>query len=254
MSQARHSWRRVWVLALIGLAFAGGIAGAMATGALTMTPSAVTELPERLIKELERTGVAKGAPVFVRIFKQESELELWAERGAKYVLVKRYPICKWSGTLGPKLKEGDLQSPEGFYSVTADRLNPNSRFHLSFNVGFPNAYDRAHGRTGSFLMVHGNCVSIGCYAMTDPGIEEIYGMVEAALTAGQPSVQVHIFPFRMTAENLRAHQKSKWIGFWRNLKQGYDAFEIRKRPPEIIVDGRTYRVAGSRTGHESELR
>ena len=241
---------RVWALGLFACLFVGGIAGALATGALTPHRPAVSPLPAGIVAALKRRGIAIGAPVFIRIFKQESELELWADGGNKYVLVKRYPICKWSGRLGPKLKEGDLQSPEGFYRVTPERLNPNSRFHLSFNVGFPNAYDKAHGRTGSFLMVHGNCVSIGCYAMTDPGIEEIYGLVEAALTAGQPSVQVHIFPFRLTGENLRAHEKSKWIGFWRNLKQGYDAFETRRRPPEIIVDGRLYRVAGSRTGRK----
>ena len=253
MRRSLYSSRRLWICTLLGLTFAGGIVGAMATGALVPQRSSVSQLPDRFVEALKRNGIVKGAPVFIRIFKQESELELWAENGDAYLLVKRYPICKWSGTLGPKLKEGDLQSPEGFYSVTPDRLNPNSRFHLSFNVGFPNAYDKAHGRTGSFLMVHGNCVSIGCYAMTDPGIEEIYGMVEAALAAGQPSVQVHIFPFKMTGDNLRAHEKSKWIGFWRNLKQGYDAFETRKRPPEIVVDGGHYGIAGSRRG-ASELR
>ena len=245
-----HMSRRLWVSALFCVAIVGGVAGVMATGALTSQRPAVSQLPGGIVEALKRNGIAKGAPVFIRIFKQESELELWAEGGNEYVLVKRYPICKWSGKLGPKLKEGDLQSPEGFYGVTPDRLNPNSRFHLSFNVGFPNEYDKAHGRTGSFLMVHGNCVSIGCYAMTDPGIEEIYGTVEAALTAGQPSVQVHIFPFKMTAKNLRAHENSKWIGFWRNLKQGYDAFEMRRRPPKITVDGRLYRIARSRTGHK----
>lgn len=194
-------------------------------------------------EELAARGLEPGAPVFLRIFKQESDLELWARAGEDYVLVKTYPICAWSGELGPKLKEGDRQSPEGFYQVTSGALNPNSRFHLSFNLGFPNRYDRAHGRTGSFLMVHGNCVSIGCYAMTDPAIEEIYRLVEAGLKAGQGAVRVHIFPFRMTDENMAAQAGSRWFAFWQNLKTGYDAFERDRRPPDITVSGKSYRVS-----------
>ena len=243
MDEARGNRKRSWLRASLAALV---VAGLGAAGLLVSMPEPADALDAALV----RSQVAKGAPVFVRIFKQESELELWAERGGAHVLVKTYPICTWSGTLGPKLREGDRQSPEGFYRVTRERLNPNSRFHLSFNVGFPNAYDRAHGRTGSFLMVHGNCVSLGCYAMTDAGIEEIYGMVEAALDGGQPSVQVHIFPFRMTDAKMRRHGSSKWIGFWRNLKQGYDAFETHGRPPEITVEGGVYRVAGVRAGRE----
>ena len=144
---------------------------------------------------LSRIGWQQGSPVYLRIFKAESELELFGLHEGRWTLLKTFPICHWSGTLGPKYREGDMQSPEGFYAVDLGRLNPNSTFHLSFNLGFPNAVERAQGRTGSFLMVHGNCVSIGCYAMTDPGIEEIYRLVEAALEAGQAGVPVHAFPF-----------------------------------------------------------
>ena len=157
-------------------------------------------------------GLRWGAPVFVRIFKEEKELELWVDDGKVFKHFKTWPICKYSGTLGPKLKEGDGQAPEGFYFVPRSRMNPRSRFHLSFNLGYPNAYDRARQRTGSALMVHGNCVSIGCYAMTDARIEEIYSLCDAALQNGQKFFRVHVFPFRMTAANQKRHSNSKWIG------------------------------------------
>ena len=188
-----------------------------------------------------------GQPVFLRIFKEEGELEVWLRGAQSYALFETYPICAWSGALGPKLKEGDGQSPEGFYFVPASALNPASRFHLSFNLGFPNAYDRAHGRTGSFLMVHGDCVSIGCYAMTDAKIEEIYGLVEAALREGQPFVRVHAFPFRMTARNMARHAASSWIEFWTNLKEGYDSFERTGRPPDVTVRDLRYHFEPTET-------
>ncbi|MCA1789736.1 MAG: murein L,D-transpeptidase, partial [Thioalkalivibrio sp.] len=180
-----------------------------------------------------------GAPIFIRIFKESRELEVWIENGERFELFRTYPICTYSGGLGPKLRTGDGKSPEGFYFVTPGRMNPSSQFHLSFNLGFPNAYDRAHGRTGSALMVHGNCVSIGCYAMTDARIEEIYALGDAALRAGQPFFRVHVFPFRMTPENMAPHNGSKWADFWRNLKEGYDYFENTGRPPNVeAVNGR----------------
>lgn len=194
-----------------------------------------------LAEVLTEKRLKPGMPVFVRIIKESSELEVWMQRGAEWVLAKAYPVCKWSGALGPKLKEGDGQSPEGFYRVTHRALNPNSSYHLSFNLGFPNAYDRAHGRTGSFLMVHGDCLSIGCYAMTDAGIEEIYSLVAKALRSGQTSVAVHIFPFRMTEGNMARHAASPWIGYWRNLKQGWDLFEARREPPDVRACGKNYR-------------
>lgn len=192
---------------------------------------------------LAEKGLALGMPVFIRIFKETSELEIWMEpeSGADWVLFKIYPICKWSGELGPKLKEGDGQAPEGFYYVPTRRMNPESDFHLSFDLGFPNDYDRALKRTGSFLMVHGNCVSIGCYAMTDPGIEEIYTLAAAALREGQPFFRVHAFPFRMTDEKMDTLSESdRWFEFWANLKEGYDYFEFVKRPPDVTAEEGRY--------------
>ena len=190
---------------------------------------------------LAAQDIAWGAPIFVRIFKQENELELWlqGDDGA-FDLFKTYNICAWSGALGPKLQQGDGQSPEGFYFVTPQAMNPQSQFHLSFNLGFPNAYDRKHGRTGSFLMVHGDCVSIGCYAMTDAAIEEIYLLADAAFSHGQPFFRVHAFPFRMSEEAMAAHTNSEWIDFWRNLKAGYDWFESHGKPPNVGVSHGQY--------------
>ena len=183
-----------------------------------------------------------GDPVFIRIVKtvdgslQDGYLELFLENNAgEFELYKSWPICSYSGDLGPKLKEGDGQSPEGFYFIRPSQMNPNSSYHLSFNLGFPNAFDRAHGRTGSFLMVHGNCVSIGCYAMTDPVIEEIYSIMTAAFDAGQPFIRVHAFPFPMTENNLSKYQSHADIDYWRNLKSGWDHFEIHNRPPDVTV-------------------
>ncbi|MCB1636730.1 MAG: murein L,D-transpeptidase [Xanthomonadales bacterium] len=200
---------------------------------------------ERLGDELQAVGLGFGAPVFLRAFKREGEMELWLRQpeDGPWVLLKTYPICAWSGELGPKLAEGDGQTPEGVYQVSASALNPASRFHLSFNLGFPNAFDRAHGRTGSFLMVHGSCVSIGCYAMTDPAIEEIYSLVDAALSAGQGTVPVHLFPFRLEDDALKAEADSPWQAFWSDqLQPIYQAFEQDRMVPKVCVRDGTYRV------------
>jgi len=214
---------------------------------LTSLPASGTlEAPSRAVAHarvdevLAKTGLSFGSSVYVRIFKEEAALEVWLQRGTQYELLKTYPICAESGTLGPKEREGDAQSPEGFYSVTASKLNPRSNYHLSFDIGYPNAYDRSLGRTGSFIMVHGNCVSIGCFAMTDPGIEEIYMLAEGALAKGQSSFAVHVFPFRMTAENTRQHASSRWAPFWSELKPGYDAFEATHVPRDVEVRGGRY--------------
>jgi len=181
-------------------------------------------------------GLRLGAAAHVRIFKRESLLELWLETDdGTFVLFKSYPICAWSGTLGPKLKEGDKQAPEGFYRVTLRQLNPNSRHRLAFNIGYPNAYDQFHGRTGSAIMVHGGCSSVGCFAMTDAQIEEIYPIVEAALRGGQSAMDVAIFPFRMTETALQREAGSAWIEFWRNLKQGADLFDAQSRPAAVAT-------------------
>ena len=204
--------------------------------------------------ELSTLGVELGTPIFIRIFKESHELELWVQQGEEYSLFKTYRICNLSGELGPKIKEGDQQSPEGFYTVNEHQLNPNSHYHLSFDIGFPNTYDKVHGRTGSALMIHGACLSAGCFAMTDSRIEEIYTMAQEALRNGQPFFNVHIFPFRMTSANMRKHRKSKWFGFWRNLKEGYDIFEQTKKPPQVSVKGKRYVCAPDYTETARTLR
>lgn len=182
-------------------------------------------------------GLEMGTPIYVRAFKSEMELELWGydSYNQNYKLIKTYPICKKSGVLGPKTKEGDLQTPEGFYDVIHERMNPNSQYYLSFNIGYPNAYDRARGGTGSALMVHGNCVSEGCLAMTDKNIGEIYIIIEESFKKGTVSVPVHIFPFRMSEANMALRTDSEWIGFWQDLKQGYDFFETYHIPPPMTL-------------------
>jgi murein L,D-transpeptidase YafK len=189
----------------------------------------------RLDERLAAKGVSLGVPIYLRIFKLDSELELWVEKDGHFVRFATYPICLWSGRLGPKLKEGDKQAPEGFYTVASEQLNPNSRMYRSFSLGFPNAYDRAHGRTGSFLMVHGGCASVGCYAVTDPVIGELWQFVTAALERGQGRIPVHVFPFRMTELNLAARRGDKWESFWADLKKGYDMFEASRVPPVVSV-------------------
>ncbi len=193
-----------------------------------------------LRQALAEQGPAWSSAALMRIFKQESELELWLEGSdGHYRLFRTWPICHWSGDLGPKLAEGDGQAPEGVYQVDAAAMNPRSRFHLSFNLGFPNAFDRAHGRTGSFLMVHGNCVSIGCYAMGDAAIEQIYTLVAAAHEGGQRQVPVLALPFRFADGWQRGHADSVWLDFWEQLSAVDEAFERAGRPPVVrVVDGR----------------
>ena len=193
-------------------------------------------------EELAGRDLKPGMPVFIRIFKQTSELELWMKGRDGWELFRTIPVCRWSGRLGPKLKQGDKQAPEGFYTVTRAQLNPNSRHHLSFNLGFPNRFDRSLGRTGSFLMVHGGCTSAGCYAIRDHEVEVVYRLVEAALRAGQRHVDVHAFPFRLTEAALARHKTNRWHRFWTMLKPGYDAFERERRVPSVKVADKSYVV------------
>lgn len=190
--------------------------------------------------DFKKKNLTFGNPIFIRIFKEENELEVWVMNKTNYVLYKTYPICYYSGTLGSKTKQGDKQSPEGFYYVKPNQLNPWSKFHLAFNIGYPNTYDRAHNYTGSAIMVHGNCVSIGCFAMTDPIIEEIYTIIQKAFENKQPLFRVHIFPFRMTKSRLENEKTNAWHPFWTNLKQGYDWFEKHKSPPNVEVQNKKY--------------
>jgi murein L,D-transpeptidase YafK len=210
-------------------------------GCLFSPSKAYAPLPEEAKTELQQMGLALGAPMFIRIFKLEAEMEVWLQRDSgEYALFRTYPICNWSGDVGPKLKEGDKQAPEGFYIVTARQMNPNSEYYLSFNIGFPNAYDRANNYTGSFLMVHGGCRSAGCYAITDEAIQELYILAREAFAKGQKEFPIHAFPFRMTDDAMAFRAGHKWEGFWKNLREGYQAFEKTKRPPIVGVKNKRY--------------
>ncbi len=192
-----------------------------------------------LESELKKNKLSLGSSLFIRIFKQSRELEVWI-KNERYELFKSYPICYHSGTLGPKQEEGDMQSPEGFYDITAERLNPWSQYHLAMNIGYPNAYDKALNRTGEHLMIHGGCVSEGCFAMTNERVEEIYFLVEAALENGQKKVPVHIFPFRMTDVTLLMQAENPWYDFWKSLQLGYEYFEDHGTPPDVSVGPQGY--------------
>lgn len=196
-----------------------------------------------LERDLMAAGLEFGAPVFIRAFKEERQLELFVQnrKSEKFELFRSYPIAAASGNPGPKLAEGDSQVPEGFYFVPPSAMKPDSRYHLAFNIGYPNRYDRSHGRTGSAIMVHGNRVSIGCLAMTDAKIEEIYTLCASAHANGQQFFRVHVFPFRMSDQRLAKENGAQWLDFWRNLKEGYDCFEKARIPPEVTVRGGRYR-------------
>jgi murein L,D-transpeptidase YafK len=219
-------------------------------GLLALTGCAGLE-PERVVKTgnvqpatlhlMETRDMERGAPILIRIYKQESVLEVWKQDASgRFALLKSYPICRFSGALGPKKVEGDYQAPEGFYTVAFDQMNPFSHEYLAFNIGFPNAFDQSLGRTGSFVMVHGGCRSVGCYAMTDAQMDEIYGLAYEAFKAGQDKIQLQAFPFRMTAQNLAQHSSDPNAPFWAMLKRGSDAFEASHREPSVAVCGQQY--------------
>ncbi len=191
-------------------------------------------IPDKLLNEMESRNMDKGAPMLVRLFKQEAELEVWKQdRTGRFALLKTYPICRWSGDIGPKVREGDRQAPEGFYAITPSQMNPNSGYYLSFNIGYPNAYDKAWGRSGSQLMVHGDCSSRGCYAMTDEQISEIYALGRESFFGGQNAFQVQAYPFRMTAENMARNRDNPNMPFWRMIKEGNDYFEVTRQEPKV---------------------
>jgi murein L,D-transpeptidase YafK len=239
---------------LVAAAIAGATAGAVllawpitgrtlldrADGGTGRAPAAARRVRPGLERALAGMGLRFGAPVFLRVLKEEGVLELFVDDGVRFRLFRTHGICMYSGGLGPKRRQGDGQAPEGFYRVRRGQLNPYSNYHLSFDLGYPNAYERAQGWTGSLLMVHGSCVSIGCYAMTDAGIEEIYTLVDAALTGGQDAVPVHAFPFRLDAADAPARvAASEFRDFWSQLREGYLAFEREGRLPlPRVRDGR----------------
>ena len=205
---------------------------AAAVGALPLpgTPN-VAVLQERLRDK----GVTLASPILIRIFKSESELEIWKRKDGAFVLFATYPICHWSGSIGPKLRDGDKQAPEGFYTVTRAQARHVGRWPVSLDIGYPNILDQSQARTGSNILIHGGCSSIGCFAMTNPVSDEIHQLTMAAIDAGEDIVPVHILPFRMTDLNMAVQEKSPWMPFWNNLKEGYDMFERTKRPPAVSV-------------------
>jgi len=217
-----------------------GLAGTPLLAA-TGGPKHLAPIPAATLALMAAKNTGPASPILIRAFKKESELEVWKKaRNGRFVLLKTFPICRWSGQLGPKRKEGDRQTPEGFYAVTPALMNPNSAHYLSFDTGFPNAFDRAQGSTGSYLMVHGTCSSRGCFAMTDTAMGEIYALAREAFGGGQRAFQFQGFPFRMTAANMVKHRADRHIGFWRQLKEGSDRFEATGEEPIVGVSAGRY--------------
>lgn len=201
---------------------------------LSTNAKANRPIPEKLVTEMDQKNMDKASPMLVRLFKQEAELEVWKQdRNGRFALLKTYPICRWSGDLGPKVREGDRQAPEGFYDITPAQMNPQSAYYLSFNMGYPNAFDKALGRTGSQLMVHGDCSSRGCYAMTDEQISEIYSLGRESFFGGQRAFQVQAYPFHMTAQNMAKHRNNPNMPFWKMIKEGSDHFEVTRQQPKV---------------------
>ena len=237
----RASWVRA-LLAPAALAAALALAGCYTDDGSYQIPSrAMKELSPEMISLLQAKNMPKDSPILVRLFKEESELEVWKQdTTGLFQLLKTYPICRWSGDLGPKLQAGDRQAPEGFYAITPGLMNPNSNYYLAINVGFPNSFDKANKRDGSLLMIHGDCSSRGCYAMTDEQISEIYSLARDVFLGGLPSFQVQAYPFRLTPANLARHRNSPNLAFWQMLKIGNDHFETTHLEPKVNVCNRAY--------------
>src|SRR6201996_2919195 len=243
---------RPWGTALIratlicALAFWAVVAGLAApvpcfAEEAALPEKATRELPPALLALQRQKNMPKHSAVILRVFKEEGELEAWKQDATgHFQLLKTYPICRWSGDLGPKIHEGDRQTPEGFYNITPALMNPNSNYYLAINTGFPNAFDKANGHDGTFLMIHGDCSSSGCFAMTDEQIAEIFGLARDALAGGRPSFQVQAYPFHMTPANLARHRTSPHMPFWKMLKVGNDHFEATHLQPKVDVCGRQY--------------
>ena len=224
---------------IAAIALAAGLLAACQetrTGAKAYRP-----IPSDTLALMEKSGTTKNAPVLIRAYKKEAELEVWKMKAnGEYAYIKTFPMCRWSGQLGPKRREGDRQVPEGFYTISPGQMNPNSAYYLSFNVGYPNTLDRAQGFTGGSIMVHGACSSAGCFSMTDEQIEEIYAIAREAFAGGQRAIQMQSMPFRMTPDNLAKHRLDPNMAFWRQLKEGMDRFDVTKREPQVNFCGRRY--------------
>jgi murein L,D-transpeptidase YafK len=239
--------RKIAALAVLG--FSAVLAGCSGDN-LPRNSRHHVPLSSETVALLSAKQMSKASPIMLRSYKKESELEVW-KQGAdgRYALLKTYPMCRWSGQLGPKKREGDRQVPEGFYTISRSQLNPNSSYYLSFNIGYPNALDRSFGRTGAAIMVHGACASMGCMSMTDEQIADIYALMREAFDGGQQTVQLQSLPFRMTAENLVKYRADENIAFWRNLKEGADSFDVTKTPPAVAACSKRY-VFNAESGAE----
>jgi murein L,D-transpeptidase YafK len=244
------------LLASAAIAAALALAGCDTDGGVVPSGRALAPLSDKMLAEIEQKNMSKESPILVRLFKEESELEVWKQdNSGRFELLKTYPICRWSGELGPKIKEGDRQAPEGFYPISPGQMNPNSNYYLAINTGFPNAFDRANGRTGGFLMIHGDCSSSGCYAMTDEQIAEIYALARESFFGGQKAFQIQAYPFRMTPLNMAKHRDSPHMAFWKMIKEGNDHFEVTHLEPKVdVCDKRYVFDAASPTGPASSLR
>lgn len=227
-------------LAVIGLLMLTGCAAVIPDTGRNPLRAAVPQT-EVLKSRNARAAVADHSPVLLRIFKEERELELWKQQASgKFVLVAKFEICSVSGGLGPKIKQGDRQAPEGFYDIHPRQMNPNSIEWLSFNTGYPNKYDRSHKRTGSALMVHGGCSSAGCYAIKDGPMQDLYAAMRDAFVHGQREIQLQIYPFRMSDMGMLAHRDPHHKDFWQQLKAGYDQFERTHLPLRVSVVKKRY--------------
>ncbi len=226
---------------LFALTGALALAGCYGDEGYQIPTRAMKELSPEMLALLDQKNMPKDSPILVRVFKEELELEVWKQdTTGRYSLLKVYPICRWSGELGPKKVQGDRQAPEGFYSITPGLMNPNSNYYLAINIGFPNAYDKANNYSGAFLMIHGDCSSAGCYAMTDEQIGEIYSLAREFFLGGQKEFQIQAYPFRLTAANLARHRTNPNMPFWRMLKEGNDHFEVTHLEPKVDVCDRHY--------------
>jgi len=235
------------------LAGALALAGCYTDDGYQLPTRAMKELSPEMLTLLQQKNMPKDSPILVRIFKEESELEVWKQdTTGRYEMLKVYPICRWSGDLGPKVKEGDRQAPEGFYAITPGLMNPNSSYYLAINMGFPNAYDRANDRHGNFLMIHGDCSSRGCYAMTDEQIGEIYSLAREAFLGGQKEFQIQAYPFRMTPANLAHHRNNPNMAFWKMIKEGDDHFLVSHLEPKVDVCERRYVFDAVSPGNSSK--
>jgi murein L,D-transpeptidase YafK len=235
------SMKRLLALCLIALT-GGLLSGCEESGLSPLTSTrAQTPIPPKTVAAMEALGSSANAPVLIRSYKKEAEFEIWKMKAdGRYAYLKSFPMCRWSGQLGPKVREGDRQVPEGFYSITPAKMNPNSAYYLSFDVGYPNAYDRALGHTGASIMVHGICSSAGCFSMTDAQIAEIYAIAREAFAGGQHAIQMQSYPFHMTADNLAKYRLDPNIGFWNQLKEGSDNFEVTKQDVAVGVCSKHY--------------